>query len=173
MRLGVDYQPASAVTILEQNTSLPVLPQNLISDYVGGGTGSSGGGDRGNQTPRGSQTPRLHHAASAPPPAASPQAGGVLAAAGSAPPPGSSPHSLGRSPSGGFIRRSWSTSMRGVSPQRPLSQPPSELPAPVSQDTPYGSAPQAVRGWWWWWWWVGGGGGLGSGRGRGTFRRGV
>lgn len=147
-RIGVDYQPASTVTILEQTTSPPPLPQ-IIADYVGGG--SSGGGALGD----GAREP-LRHAMSAvafpgAPAAAStasaalPQQQAPLASSpgGGGAPPGSSPR-----PGGMPIRRSWSTSLRAASPGRTLSQPPSELPSPVSaRDTPYGSAPQAVRAW--------------------------
>ncbi|KAK9823656.1 hypothetical protein WJX72_004459 [[Myrmecia] bisecta] len=41
MRMGVDYAPSATVTILEQTTSAPALPQ-IISDYIGGGQGMAG-----------------------------------------------------------------------------------------------------------------------------------
>ncbi|KAL4430978.1 hypothetical protein ABPG75_006234 [Micractinium tetrahymenae] len=162
LRIGVDYQPASTVTILEQTTSPPALPQ-IIADYVGGDGG--GGGGRGEGAARAAARAAggpgaaasarpLRHAMSASvvspsqlPQASPPAAADPLAAAQ----PGSSPQqaagSLGRAGSGWPIRRSWSTSLRGVSPHRALSQPHSELPSPTTptaQDAPYGSAPQAV-----------------------------
>ncbi|KAI7836686.1 hypothetical protein COHA_009462 [Chlorella ohadii] len=66
-RISVDYQPASTVTILEQTTSPPPLPQ-IIADYLG----ASGGGEGG--------APLRHAIAAAPPmleyPAASMGGGG-------------------------------------------------------------------------------------------------
>jgi len=41
-RISVDYQPASTVTILEQTTSPPPLPQ-IIADYLGASGGGEGG----------------------------------------------------------------------------------------------------------------------------------
>lgn len=154
LRIGVDYQPASTVTILEQTTSPPALPQ-IIADYVGGGGGSGEASSRAARAGAGgsgaSAAARpLRHAlsTSAVGPSALPQA---LTPTASGPPsaaqPGSSLHqAVGRAGGSWPIRRSWSTSLRGVSPHRALSQPPSELPSPTTgaQDTPYGSAPQAV-----------------------------
>lgn len=148
-RISVDYQPASTVTILEQTTSPPPLPQ-IIADYVGGGSGlavAAPGSSRGGAGSYGGGVLPLRHAMSASafpgggqgqgpsppqPPLSSSPAGGA---------PGSSPR-----PGGMPIRRSWSTSLRGASPARTLSQPSSELPSPVSarDAMPYGSAPQAV-----------------------------
>lgn len=143
LRIGVDYQPASTVTILEQTTSPPALPQ-IISDYVGGGEG----GSRAAACAAAAGARPLRHAmfSAAVSPSALPQASpsGPLDAAQ----PGTSPQHAAAGRAGGSlpIRRSWSTSLRGVSPQRALSQPASELPSPTTaaQDTPYGSAPQAV-----------------------------
>ncbi len=143
LRIGVDYQPASTVTILEQTTSPPALPQ-IIADYVGEG------GSRAAARAAAAGSRPLRHAMStaAVSPSALPQAS-VSAAPGplDAGQPGTSPqHAVGRAGGSLPIRRSWSTSLRGVSPQRALSQPASELPSPTTaaQDTPYGSAPQAV-----------------------------
>lgn len=153
LRIGVDYQPASTVTILEQTTSPPALPQ-IIADYVGGGgEGASRAGARAAAGSGATALTRpLRHAVStsavgpaAAPRASPPAAPGLLEAQQ----PGTSPQqAAGRARGTLPIRRSWSTSLRGVSPQRALSQPPSELPSPTTaaQDTPYGSAPQAVSG---------------------------
>lgn len=131
-RIAVDFQPASTVTILEQTTSPPALPC-IIADYVGGGGGSGMGGAR----------EPLRHAlsASAFPGAPSPQQQALSSSPAGGALPGSSPR-----PGGMPIRRSWSSSLRGASPGRTLPQSPREPPSPVSaHDTPYGSAPQAVR----------------------------
>lgn len=148
-RISVEYQPTSTVTILEQTTSPPSLPQ-IIADYLGN---SGSGGGEGDAAP-------LRHAmslsafpgqAGAPP---SPRQASVPPLPLSTSPssalqqvqPGSSPAAGGGRP----IRRSWSTSMRASqSPHRGvLSQSPSsELPSPVSArgEPAYGSAPQPVR----------------------------
>ena len=161
-RISVDYQPPSTVTILEQTTSPPPLPQ-IIADYVGSPTSSGryGGGDGATPQRRGSgsvaaaaATPPLRHAASASlvaPPSPQQQASPLAAQQQKhqQAQPGSSPGSYtGSGGSGMPIRRSWSTSMRGASPQRLLSQPSGELPpsspGPSARDMPYGSAPQTV-----------------------------
>ncbi|PRW58175.1 autophagy-related 13 [Chlorella sorokiniana] len=151
-RISVDYQPASTVTILEQTTSPPPLPQ-IIADYLGG-SGSSGSGDGGG--------PPLRHAMSASVftgpagPALSPRQASVLPLPLSSSPSGALQHAQqvqpGSSPAAGggrLIRRSWSTSLRASqSPYRGLlsQSPSSELPSPVSArgEAPYGSAPQPV-----------------------------
>lgn len=157
LRISVDYQPASTVTILEQTTSPPPLPQ-IIADYVGSPREAAGG--RAVGTP-----PLRRHTMSA--------SASVRGRGGPSPPsqyqqqqqqqegalpsprqhaqPGSSPQSAAERPGGMPLRRSWSTSMRGASPHRAAltSQQSGELPSPASAaalDPAYGSAPQQVRG---------------------------
>jgi hypothetical protein len=146
LRIGVDYQPASTVTILEQTTSPPPLP-HIIADYVGSPRGAGGGAQPAAQ---------LRHAMSAsacmgaqapspPTPTYGRQLSGPPGLASPPPPhPAGSPHSAPGRPAGLPMRRSWSTSLRGASPHRTLSSPPcSELPSPVAaREVPCGSAPQ-------------------------------
>lgn len=114
-RLGVDFQPASTVTILEQTTSPPPLPQ-IIADYVGsprGGTAAPAGAGAAGHPP-------LRHAMSS---SLFAGGGGAAASAGapsagltSASPPGMChTQRLSSTPP---VRRSWSTAMRGLSPNR-------------------------------------------------------
>lgn len=150
-RISVDYQPASTVTILEQTTSPPPLPQ-IIADYLGPSGSGSGGGDGGpllrhamsaSAFPGQAGQARSPRQASVPPLPLSPSPSAALQQVQ----PGSSPAASGGRP----IRRSWSTSLRASqSPHRGLlsHSPSSELPSPVSArgEQPYGSAPQPVRG---------------------------
>eukprot|EP00887_Chlorella_sp_A99_P005492 scaffold1.g5492.t1 len=143
-RASVDYQPASTVTILEQTTSPPPLPQ-IIADYVGSPRAAAGAASA-----RGLP---LRHAMSAS--AFGGERGGGAAPAGAAAqplsaasPPGLPPllqRASGSSSGGGSTvglgttppaRRSWSTTMRGLSPNRLGSLPSGELPSP-SPPSPY------------------------------------
>ncbi|EFN59140.1 hypothetical protein CHLNCDRAFT_137965 [Chlorella variabilis] len=153
LRIGVDYQPATTVTILEQTTSPPPLPQ-IIADYVGGPAARGGGSGRaplrhamssaaeGWGAGRGPSPPTPTHARQQRGALASPQAQQQQQQQQA----GGSPGGGAERPGGMPIRRSWSASMRGASPHRAPTYPPADLPSPASpHDSPYGSTPQALR----------------------------
>lgn len=71
--LAVDYQPSATVTILEQTTSPPPLPQ-IIADYIGGAAPGQAGGGWPRSQIKSTLTASLYdpHAARYPDPASSP-----------------------------------------------------------------------------------------------------